>query len=59
MIKLNTREDWVALGEMLKVIAVCFAIVYLVGSTGAYENGAIDTQTYIVRLFICFGLILF
>ena len=58
-IKHNTREDRKALFKMLTVMATLFAIIYLIGSTGAYENDLIDTPTYIIRIIVCVLLVVF
>lgn len=58
MIKLNTKEDIKALMELLKIVSVIFAVVYLIGSFGAYENDAITTTQFILRCLICIGLVI-
>lgn len=58
MIKLNTKEDILALMEFLKIIAVVFAVIYMIGTFGAYENDAITTTQFILRCLICLGLVI-
>lgn len=58
MIKLNTKDDWKALMELLKIVSVIFAIIYLIGTFGAYENDAITTTQFILRCLICIGLVI-